>query len=253
MIKIAIIGFGNLGQHLVKTLSNNSSVQLVQVYLRDPKKAPYFLPKNLIVSDFKDLVEVDLTIISVNDNSIEEVSSQIPFNNNLVVHTSGSISIDKLNSKNRKGVFYPLQTFSKSKEVNFEEIPICIEAENSEDYKILKTVADSISKSVHIINSEQRKALHVAAVFVCNFVNHLYQIGDEICTENNIPFAILKPLIQETAQKIKTLSPKDAQTGPAKRGDNQTIESHLDFLTNKNHTKIYKLLTQSILENVQKL
>jgi len=110
-------------------------------------------------------------------------------------------------------------------------------------------VAKSISNAVFPISSEQRKALHVSAVFVNNFTNHLYQIGHEICVEHQVPFEILKPLIQETAQKIKILNPADAQTGPAKRNDSSTIEAHLDYLTNENQKNIYKLLTQSIQHN----
>src|SRR5690606_37403117 len=123
--------------------------------------------------------------------------------------------------KNRKGVFYPLQTFSKSKEVNFKEIPICLEAANHQDLEWLKKVANVISDKVFEIDSEKRKTLHVSAVFVSNFVNHLYGIGEELCKENDIPFDILKPLIAEVADKINYLSPEQAQTGPAKRGDLQ--------------------------------
>jgi predicted short-subunit dehydrogenase-like oxidoreductase (DUF2520 family) len=158
-----------------------------------------------------------------------------------------------LDSKHRKAVFYPLQTFTKNKPIDFSEIPICLETQHQSDYKILETVAKSISQKVFSINSEQRKALHVSAVFVNNFVNHLYQIGNEICIENNIDFEILKPLILETAKKIETLSPKQAQTGPAKRNDNATIESHLAFLIDENQKEIYKILTQSIQENGKKL
>ncbi len=171
----------------------------------------------------------------------------------MVVHTSGSVALSELSSKNRKGVFYPLQTFSKNKAVNFKEIPICLEAENETDYQTLELIGKSISDKIFNINSEQRKALHVAAVFVCNFSNHLYQIGNEICDQNNIPFEVLHPLIMETAAKIKTLSPSEAQTGPAKRNDTQTINTHLNFLRNETQKEIYKILTKSIIDNGKKL
>ena len=130
---------------------------------------------------------------------------------------------------------------------------MCIEAENQADYQVLELVAKTISDTVFNINSEQRKALHVAAVFVNNFVNHLYQIGHDICIENNIPFEILNPLIQETANKVISLSPKEAQTGPAKRNDTQTINSHLSFLSDETQKEIYKTLTKSIIDNDKKL
>ena len=146
--------------------------------------------------------------------------------------------------------FYPLQTFTKGKKVDFKKIPICIEAEQDNDLKILEQLAVLISEKTHLINSQQRKALHVAAVFVNNFVNHLYQIGSEICQENQIPFSILEALITETASKIERLSPKNAQTGPAKRNDKGTIDAHLDFLkSDVSKQEIYKLLTQSIQNN----
>ncbi len=126
---------------------------------------------------------------------------------------------------------------------------MCLEAENTFDFRVLESLAISISNAVYPINSNQRKALHVAAVFVNNFTNHLYQIGQEICQEHQVPFDVLKPLIQETSEKIKTLNPVDAQTGPAKRHDTTTIEAHLDYLTNENQKNIYKILTQSIQNN----
>ena len=253
MIKITLIGSGNVAQHLIKAFTKSELVEIAQVFSRKKETLASLIEFDKIVDDFQDLKEADLYIIAVTDNAITEVSAQLPFNNQLVVHTSGTASIDTLDAKNRKGVFYPLQTFSKNKDVDFSVIPICLEAENTFDFRVLDTVAKSISKAIFPINSEQRKALHVAAVFVNNFTNHLYQIGHEICEENKVPFEILKPLIQETADKINTLNPTEAQTGPAKRNDSTTIEAHLEYLTNENQKNIYKILTQSIQNNGKEL
>jgi predicted short-subunit dehydrogenase-like oxidoreductase (DUF2520 family) len=253
MIRITLIGSGNVAQHLIKAFSKSDAVEIAQVFSRKKETLASLVDYDKIVNDFEDLKESDVYIIAVSDNAISEVSQQLPFNNQLVVHTSGTASIETLDDKNRKGVFYPLQTFSKNKEIDFSAIPICLEAENTFDFRVLETVAKSISNAVFPINSEQRKALHVAAVFVNNFTNHLYQIGQEICDENQVSFEILKPLIQETAEKIKTLDPIDAQTGPAKRNDSSTIEAHLDYLANENQKNIYKTLTQSIQHNGKKL
>jgi len=252
MIKVVILGSGNVAQHLIKVFLQTEEVSLVQVFARQPNQLTHLLPTAKIVSDYQKIIEADVYIISVSDNAIAEVSFQLPFENRLVVHTSGSSDLSVLNNKNRKGVFYPLQTFTKGKKVDFTPIPICLEAENEQDYQLLEQLGKSISKKVFNINSEQRKSLHVAAVFVCNFVNHLYQIGNEICEANQIPFEVLHPLIKETAQKILELTPKEAQTGPALRNDTQTIEKHLDFLSNENYKTIYQLLTQSI-QNGNKL
>lgn len=251
MLKVTVIGSGNVAQHLIKVFLQTKEVSLVQAFARQPKSLLHLLPKERITNDYKALQEADIYIISVTDNAINEVSSQLPFKNKLVVHTSGTSSLEVLDTKNRKGVFYPLQTFSKSKEVDFSSIPLCLEAENENDYKTLELLANAISNKVYNISSEQRKSLHVAAVFVSNFVNHMYVIGSEICETNNVPFEVLQPLIQEVANKITTLSPKEAQTGPALRNDTKTIEKHIEFLKDSNYQDIYKLLTQSI-QNVAK-
>ncbi len=206
-----------------------------------------------IISDYHQLRAVDLFIIAVSDDNISEVSGRIPLKNQLVVHTSGSVSMESLNDRHRKGVFYPLQTFSKSKEIAFKTTPICLEAQHEIDYQLLEKVAHLVSDVIFKVDSEQRRGLHVAAVFVSNFVNHLYQIGNDICNQNQLPFDILKPLIQETANKILTLTPTEAQTGPAKRKDTQTINAQLSFLTDENQKEIYKLLTKSIIDNGKKL
>jgi predicted short-subunit dehydrogenase-like oxidoreductase (DUF2520 family) len=253
MIKASIIGSGNVAQHLIKAFSKSAEIELVQVFSRQKESVSHLLDLGKITDDFNALKEADLYIIAVSDDAISDVSKQIPFENRLVVHTSGSVSLNSLDNKNRKGVFYPLQTFTKNKAVDFKIIPICLESENESDFQLLEKVARSISDKVFAISSEQRKALHVVAVFVNNFVNHLYQIGNDICTENQVPFEILKPLIQETTEKVMMLSPKDAQTGPAKRNDTDTINAHLSFLSDENQKNIYKILTQSIQNNVKKL
>lgn len=257
MIKVSIIGSGNVAQHLIVALQNSiingAEMELVQVYTRQKSTLSHLLDFNKITDDWKTLAEADLFIIAVSDEAISTVSEQIPYKNKLVVHTSGGISLEAIASNNRKGVFYPLQTFSKNKAVNFKSIPICIESQNASDYQLLQNVAQAISDSVFAINSEQRKALHVAAVFVNNFTNHLYKIGNDICIENNVPFEILKPLIQETAEKITQLSPNEAQTGPAIRNDIETINAHLSFLSDENQKNIYNILTQSIQNNGKKL
>ena len=253
MIKVVLIGSGNVANHLIEAFAKSATVEVIQVFARQKESVTAQFDFNQIIDNFNDLKEADLYIIAVTDDAIAKVSAQIPFKNGLVAHTSGSVSINSLDDKNRKGIFYPLQTFTKNKAIDFSQIPICIESENETDFELLKNVAQSISANVHKINSQQRKALHVSAVFVNNFVNYLYQIGNEICTENNVSFDILKPLILETANKVMSLSPKEAQTGPAKRNDSQTIKAHLDFLSNENYTTIYKLLTQSIQNNGKEL
>jgi predicted short-subunit dehydrogenase-like oxidoreductase (DUF2520 family) len=253
MKSIVILGSGNVAHHFIKAFTENPVVQLIGHFSRQ-KKATLNLPTYAKhTSNWDEIPEADVYLICVSDDAIEEISAKIPFKNKLVLHTSGSKALTSLNSKNRRGVLYPLQTFSKEKEINFNTVPLCLETENEKDYEILEDIAKSLSKNYYNINSEKRKALHVAAVFVCNFVNHLYVLGKELCDSNAIPFKVLHPLIAETAQKIEFMSPELAQTGPAKRNDTQTIESHLAYLQNENQKQIYQLLTQSIQNHVQKL
>jgi len=253
MLQVSVIGSGNVAHHLLNAFNASSEVEVVQVFARNKNAIETTNSHVEVIEDWSLLKNVDVIIIAVSDDAIINVSEHIPLNRQLVVHTSGSVALNALNDKNRRGVFYPLQTFSKAKGIDFRSVPICIEAEKHEDYHTLVTLAKSISDYTYTVNSQQRQALHVAAVFVCNFTNHLYQIGSEICIENHLPFDILKPLIQETAQKIATLSPEAAQTGPAKRKDTQTINKHLAFLTAENQKEIYKLLTKSIIDHGKKL
>jgi predicted short-subunit dehydrogenase-like oxidoreductase (DUF2520 family) len=253
MVKVVLIGAGNVAQHLILAFQKSNQIELVQVFARNTNQLTHLLGSDRLTANYTDLKQADVYIIAVNDNAISEVSNQLPFENKLVVHTSGSVAMTDLNAKNRRGVFYPLQTFSKSKEVNFNEIPLCLETENPSDYAVLETLAKEISNVVYAVSSEQRKALHVAAVFVSNFTNHMYHLGNEICEANNLDFAILKPLITETANKVQELSPKEAQTGPARRNDTTTINAHLAFLTDDNQKEIYKLLTKSIIDHGKKL
>ncbi len=246
MTDIVILGAGNVAKHLVNAFAYAEGLQVVQVYNRSKRGLSAF-KENPTTTDIDALAEADLYILAVADDAIEVLSESLPLSGRLVVHTSGSVSIDHLSNKNRKGIFYPLQTFSKDKEVSFEGIPICLEAEDSGDLELLENVAEAISKKVYHINSAQRKSLHLAAVFVNNFVNHLYQIGSEICEANEVPFEVLAPLIEETANKVKELPPKKAQTGPAKRQDITTIKKQLDSLADPIHKEIYELLTDSII------
>ncbi|WP_047789247.1 Rossmann-like and DUF2520 domain-containing protein [Tenacibaculum mesophilum] len=252
MIKVAIIGGGNVATHLANAFSKTNEVSLVQMYARNIEQIEHLKEVTPITNSIELLTEADVYIIAISDDAIGDVSRKIEQKNGLVVHTSGSVAMQSLQNSGRKGIFYLLQSFSKDKDVNFDEIPFCLEAENEEDLQLLETLAKSIGKKVYRINSEQRKRLHVAAVFVNNFTNHMYKIGADICNEYQVPFEVLLPLIQETAQKITELSPKAAQTGPAKRNDQKTIQNHLALL-NAEQQEIYKLITKSIQQNGKEL
>lgn len=246
MITVNLIGYGNVGSHLLAAFQKADAVKVLQVYTRS---IPKNLPKNtLFVTAFEDLEVADVTILTVHDDAIVEVSKKLPFRNTLVVHTSGSMSLKTVDDSNRRGVWYPLQTFTKGRAISLQETPICVEAETENDIKLLQTLADSISKEVHVISSEERKKLHLAAVWGNNFSNHLFHQAALFLDANNLSFDLLKPLLLETVQKLDTLTPEKAQTGPAVRGDQSTIEAQLKMLPEGISRELYTLLTKSILQ-----
>ena len=248
MKSIVLLGAGNVAIQLCKAFDVSEDFEVIQVYNRTKKSLenfPSVSNKTTILSKIK---TADIYIIAVSDDAIPSFSENLPFTNKLVVHTSGSVSMEALSDRNRKVVFYPLQTFTKNSEVIFSEIPICIEASNQSDISFLKTIGESISNSVLEITSEKREKLHLSAVIVNNFVNYLYQVGNELLVEQSLPFDLLKPLILETANKINTLTPAEAQTGPAKRNDKKTIEKHLHLLKDSLNKEIYQNITNAILK-----
>lgn len=246
MISVILLGAGNVATHLYKAFQGSNNVTVKQWYNRSKKSIETFKTEVEVIDDLSKLNKADIYILAVSDDAISELSSQLPFENRFVVHTSGSVSAYDMDKKNRRGVFYPLQTFSKSADIDFSEVPICLETLVKTDYKLLKELATSISNLTKRVNSDQRASLHLAAVFVNNFTNQIYRVAHEITESQGAEFDMLKPLILETANKIQHMSPYKAQTGPAKRNDKKTIKKHLKALDNEHHKAIYNLLTESI-------
>jgi predicted short-subunit dehydrogenase-like oxidoreductase (DUF2520 family) len=252
-MKITIIGSGNVGTHLAKRLFAKGH-SIVQVFSRNIENAVELAQQVNAdaICDLNELTEnTELIIISIKDDAIEEVLKAISFKNILITHTSGATPSTVFSEHaNRFGIFYPLQTFSKAKPADFEKLPICIDANNEADLNILETLAQSICPNVYHINDKERAILHVCAVMVNNFTNHLFAMADDILQQENLSLDILKPLILETVKKIENHAPKQMQTGPAIRNDEKTIEKHVVFLEKyPNYQLIYKLLSDSIQEN----
>lgn len=245
MITINVIGTGNVAWHLAYHFSKTAGCELQQIAGRSREKLQEFalFTKNLV--SINELRPATMTIIAVSDNAIAKVASLIPYKNSLVVHTAGSIGMNVL-PQDRKGVFYPLQSFSKNDQVDFTQIPICLEASHAADIPLLQELATLLSTKIYHLDSSQRKQAHLAAVFVNNFTNHCYTIAEELCDAKNIPFELLHALLEKTAQKAIDHSPNKVQTGPAKRNDTTVINEHLDMLQKEDHTSIYKTLTASI-------
>ena len=248
MINVTILGAGNVASHFFKAFSKADNIDVKQWYNRridaiiDHKNSVDVIDDLSLLKD-----DADIYILAVSDDAIADLSSLLPFDNKLVVHTSGSVSVYDIDKKHKRGVLYPLQTFSKDAELNFEDVPVCIETIDKKSFPLLKEVVLSMGSPAHKINSDQRRVLHLAAVFVNNFTNQLYRVGHEITESEGAEFDLLKPLILETAKKVQEYSPYVSQTGPARRYDKKTIKKQIKSLdTNKHHQDIYKLLTTSI-------
>ena len=245
-MKVTLVGAGKLGTQLYAKLSCIEEIQFVQWYIRSSKKNKTN-EGITITNDAKKLKQTDLYILAVSDNAIEKVSNILP-KNSFVVHTSGCISINKI-KQSRRGVFYPIQTFSKGRNIDFSSISIGLESRTKNDYMILEKLVNFFGASCLHINSDQRKRLHLAAVLVNNFPNYLYAQAEVLCIEKGLSFELLKPLLFETVSKLDQLSPIDAQTGPAVRDDKKTIKEHLKLLKKPHLRTIYKLLTKEIQRN----
>ncbi|WP_303315671.1 Rossmann-like and DUF2520 domain-containing protein [Flavivirga abyssicola] len=246
MISVVILGSGNVATHLFKAFKRADNININQWYSRRIDAIASYKNGVEIIDDLSLINDADVYILAVSDDAIAGLSSQLPFENKLVLHTSGSVSVYDIDKKHKRGVFYPLQTFSKEAQIDFKNVPICIETIDKKSYPIIKNLALAIGSPTKRVNSDQRKVLHLAAVFVNNFANQLYRIGHEITESQGAEFDLLKPLILETAKKVQDLSPFKAQTGPAKRDDKKTIRKHLKLLENQHHKDIYQLLTNSI-------
>lgn len=226
--RTVLIGRGNVASHLEETLKS-SGHDLICVGGRvRTQPIPH---------------DADLYVIAVTDSAIQSVASEIGPVAGLVVHTAGSVPMSVLPQRNR-GVLYPLQTFTKGRPVDMQQVPLFIESDG--DISLLREVAGQLSNSVTEMNSDCRKYLHLAAVFCCNFTNHMYRIAENILSQHDIPFSVMLPLIDETARKVHTLSPAQAQTGPAVRWNKEVMQAQASLLEREDLRQLYQILSQSI-------
>ena len=249
-MNIVVIGAGRVGSALSLAF-RKAGHNLVKIISRTESKA------SALASEFNCAyagnpyidIAADIIIISVNDDSLTDVINNLDFiGQPVIAHTAGSIAMDIFHGKiPDHGVFYPLQTFTKGRDYEFDGIPLFIEGSNKKSLDTLNSLALSISNKVYDIDSSRRKYLHLAAVFSCNFVNHMYAAGKEISKLAETDFEVLLPLMQETLDKAASMGPERSQTGPAIRNDKKTIEKHLDLLSfSHDLQEIYSLLSKSI-------
>lgn len=253
-MQIVLIGAGNVAVSLAKALAHEH--EIVQIFSRTACNAASLAdavgcPR--ATNNLDDIVtDADLYIISVKDDAITSIVSAIPDNGALWVHTSGSVAADVFStSRTRYGVFYPMQSFSKQIEVDFSEVPLFIEGSDKAVSSRLMALAQSISHRVFTADSDTRRRLHIAAVFSCNFANHMWALADDVLREADLPFDVMLPLISSTVEKLHHLSPSESQTGPAMRCDYEIIRKHLSMLTGDKHN-VYSTLSESIIKKHHK-
>lgn len=257
-MRISFIGAGRVAHHLVHALKQRH--QIIQIYSQGFVHAQKLATevKAEAVHTFAELsAEIDVLIIAVSDSAISDVIQHVHtyLPNTLIVHTSGSTDIEKLTKVHaRAGVFYPLQTFSLDREVEWYSTPLFIEATHLEDLNTLLQLANELSQRVYQYNSAQRLSLHLAAVFACNFSNYCYDMAKQIVDAKQVDFSLLYPLIIETAQKALQAEPRNMQTGPAMRGDQNIIAMHAQMLKQDQRPDleaVYHLLSEQILKRHQ--
>jgi len=242
MLEITVIGNGNLGTALATAINNVKDFKLLEWYGRTWDNDN--LPVKAITKLIK-LKNADLYILAVSDNSINKILDSID-TDFFVIHCSGATSIDIFKNHPRSGVLFPIQTISKTNGIFFKHTPFCIEAKHETDLEILKKLVLALEGSYELLNSVQRANLHLSAVWVNNFVNHMIFKGKKICTDNNIPFSLLKPILKMTINQALINNPKNIQTGPARRDDKETLEIHSQLINNLNDKKLYEIITKSI-------
>ncbi len=243
MISVVVIGSGNVAYHICNQLNKCEGVDLLQNYNRKGVEVIAGLDTTSIPDN---IINADVYIIAISDNALSSIYNQLPNLKGLVVHTSGGTSMEVLSEYDNYGVFYPLQSFKKEQEINFSEVPVLIEAKCEKSLLVLKNLAQLISNKVYLIDSDQRRVLHVAAVFANNFTNFMLTQAYDLCEESRIDPQILKPIINSTFSKIIKEQPKSSQTGPAIRNDTMTIKKHLETLSGLQQKDLYSYLTKSI-------
>lgn len=248
---VSILGAGRVATHLGNALFQ-AGHHIVQVYGRNPEKANA-LAEKLNAEAIHDISlinpDVAMLIMAVSDDAIGSLSAELPLINGCVAHTAGFRDRHEINSKHkRKAVFYPLQTFTFEREVDFSKVPFFIEADEADDLELLRQLAAGLSPKIIASTIEQRRILHLAAVMTSNFSNALYIVAKELLDEYGLDFSVLHPLLLETAQKALEVDPREGQTGPARRNDQGTIEKHLKLLEDKPQiAEIYQLMTNYII------
>ena len=255
---ISVVGSGNVAEAIALAVAECKELQLKQIVARNPVRGRALAEMTGAewAADVEQAAEADLYIISVSDRAVGEVASRLPMRDDtIVVHTAGSVEMDVLGERAR-GVFYPFQTFTAGRRVDFQQVPLFVEGCDEPTTLELERVAHLLSHRVYRATSQRRREIHLTGVLACNFVNALYAMAaDRLSEREGLPFDILRPLIEQTARKaVEADHPREVQTGPAVRGDKAVTARHCEMLSaDSREEEIYKLLTEYIWETSKKI
>lgn len=252
-MKISIIGTGNVAYHMVRAISGLANHKLISVCGTSIENVKSISIKTKAVLHPSKILKSDLILICVPDDKIGKVAKEVSrwpkHSNTIIAHTSGSVSSKVLKSNLKYGVFYPLQTFTKGQRLSYKSIPFCITGSDEKVIRKLMKLANEISDEVQMVTDKQRKEVHLSAVLINNLVNHIIYLSQKRLTDHNIDPNLLLPLIKETVNKLSKIEAFDAQTGPARRGDQKIIEQHIKSLSDDHNLKeIYSVVTKSIIK-----
>ena len=253
-MRVVVIGSGNVAESLAQAIAEAEGLDLVQIFARNEERGRKVAELANTKWSNTSLIEADLYLISVSDNAVEGCAKTLHIPQNAVVaHTAGCCSIDALAPHTHRAVFYPFQTFSIGRKVNFAKGYIFLEGATDHALQTVKEVAHRLTSKVEMADSARRAVIHLSGVFACNFANAMYANAAEVLASAGLPFDIVAPVIEETAQKaVEVLNPAATQTGPARRGDTQTLERHRKMLENKPLTKdIYDKISEDICERAR--
>ena len=252
-----MVGAGNVATCIGPRLKE-AGHDIVSVYSRTTESARVLAERLAVpyTTCFRNIPEADVFLVMLRDDALMERAAEIAScaGNAVLLHTAGSVPMDVWRTAGavRYGVLYPMQTFSRTSVVDWESVPLFIEGSSAEVTATVRELALTVSPDVTGLSSEGRRKLHVAAVFISNFSNHMYAIAERLLSEEGVPFSVMLPLVRETARKVETLSPLEAQTGPAVRGDSKVVEEHISLLRDYPElAELYRMISIDINKELE--
>lgn len=253
-MRVVVVGSGNVAESLAQAIAEADGLELVQLYARNEERGRAVAEFAQTEWSNTSLAEADLYLVSVSDNAVADVAKSLQLPENAVIaHTAGCCTLDSLAPHTHRAVFYPFQTFSAGRKVDFSKGYIFLEGATDRALEVVEKAAHALTDNVLPADTARRAVIHLSGVFACNFANAMYANAAEVLAKEGLPFDIVAPVIEETAKKaVEVLNPAQTQTGPARRGDTQTLDRHRAMLEDKPRTReIYDKISEDICERTK--